>query len=103
MPEHLVLIAIHLLVTLVVPPLLLGIINKTKAAFAGRVGPPLLQPYYDLIKLARKGSVLSPTTTWVFRASPVVGLVTALLASLLVPFGGQQAPITFAGDLILFI
>jgi hypothetical protein len=37
------------------PPLLLGVINKTKAWFAGRNGPPVLQLYYDLIKLMRKG------------------------------------------------
>ena len=67
------------------PPLLLGVIDKTKALFAGRVGPPLLQPYYDLVKLLRKGSVFSRTTTWVFRAGPVVGLVTALLAALARP------------------
>jgi formate hydrogenlyase subunit 4 len=91
----------HLLVVLAVPPLLLGVINKTKAAFAGRVGPPLLQPYYDLVKLARKGSVFSTTTTWVFRASPAVGIATGLLASFLVPFGGQAAPLSFAGDFLL--
>ena len=67
------------------PPLLLGVIAKTKALFAGRVGPPLLQPYYDLIKLFQKGSVFSTTTTWVFRAGPVVGLVTAAIAVLLIP------------------
>lgn len=94
--------ASHVLITLGFPPLLLGVIGKTKAAFGGRVGPPLLQPYYDLIKLARKGSIFSTTTTWVFRASPVVGLATALLASLFVPFGGTEAPVSFAGDLILF-
>jgi formate hydrogenlyase subunit 4 len=96
-------VGIHLLVTLVVPPLLFGVINKTKAVFAGRVGPPLLQPYHDLIKLARKGSVFSTTTSWIFRASPVVCIATALLASLLIPFGGQEAPIAFAGDVILFV
>jgi formate hydrogenlyase subunit 4 len=95
-------LALQVLVTLLLPPLLLGVINKTKAAIGGRVGPPLLQPYYDLAKLARKGSVLSTTTTWVFRASPVVSVVTALLASLLLPLGGHQAPVAFAGDLILF-
>src|SRR5581483_7085893 len=31
-------------------PLLLGITNRTKAIFAGRTGPPLWQPYYDLAK-----------------------------------------------------
>src|SRR5579859_2520358 len=95
--------AVQLLVTLALPPMLLGVVTKTKAAIAGRIGPPVLQPYYDLVKLARKGSVFSTTTTWIFRLSPVVGIATALLASLLVPLGGHDAPISFAGDLILFV
>src|SRR5579863_6475979 len=102
MLSHALPIAAHVLLSVTMPPLLLGVINKTKAAFAGRVGPPLLQPYYDLFKLARKGSVFSTTTTWIFRASPVVGIATAWLASLLVPLGGHDAPISFTGDLVLF-
>jgi formate hydrogenlyase subunit 4 len=94
--------AVHVLLALTMPPLLLGVIAKTKALFAGRVGPPVLQPYYDLIKLFRKDSVFSTTTTWVFRAGPVVGLVTAALAALLVPLAGGAAPVpSFTGDLIL--
>src|SRR6476619_7438008 len=97
---------IHILLAFALPPLLLGVINKTKALFAGRVGPPLLQSYYDLLKLFRKGSVFSTTTTWMFRAGPVVGLVTVAIAVLLVPLvpaekTGTSAPITFTGDLIL--
>src|SRR4029079_9210455 len=92
---------VHVLLALTLPPLLLGIIARTKALFAGRVGPPLLQPYYDLVKLFRKGSVFSTTTTWVFRAGPVVGLVTVWLAVLLVPLAGATAPVSFTGDLIL--
>jgi formate hydrogenlyase subunit 4 len=95
-------VAVQLLVTLVLPPLLVGVITKTKAVVAGRVGPPLLQPYYDIAKLVRKGSVFSTTTTWIFKASPVVGIATALVASLLVPLGGHPAPVSFAGDLVLF-
>jgi formate hydrogenlyase subunit 4 len=78
-----------------------SVIAKTKALFAGRVGPPLLQPYYDLIKLFRKGSVFSTTTTWVFVAGPVVGLATTTLAVLLVPLANFAGPISFTGDLIL--
>ena len=59
---------LHLLLLFLLPPLLLGVIGKTKALFAGRVGPPVLQPYHDLAKLFRKGFVFSDTTTWVFRA-----------------------------------
>ncbi|MGH7137519.1 MAG: respiratory chain complex I subunit 1 family protein [Pirellulales bacterium] len=92
---------VHLLVALALPPLLLGVIAKTKAVFAGRVGPPVVQPYYDLIKLFQKGSVYSTTTTWVFRAGPVVGLVTAAMAALLVPMVDRSAPFSFTGDLIL--
>lgn len=93
----------HLVVTFVLPPLLLGVINRTKAVFAGRVGPPLLQPYYDLIKLFQKGSIFSTTTSWVFLAGPVAGLVTASIAALMVPMGHALAPISFDGDLIVVV
>ncbi len=99
--ETFVTAALHILIALVFPPLLLGVIGKTKAVFAGRVGPPLWQPYWDLLKLFRKGSVISQTTTWVFQAGPVVGLATALTALLLIPLGSSFAPISFTGDLIL--
>ena len=93
---------VHLAVAFLLPPLLLGVIQRTKARMAGRRGPPLLQPYYDLAKLFRKGVVLSRTTTWVFRAGPAVGIASAALASLLVPFGEHAAPVAFAGDLVLY-
>jgi len=96
-------ITLQLAVLLIFAPLPLGVINKTKALFAGRIGPPLLQPYYDLARLWRKGFVFSRTTTWVFLAGPVVGLVIPLLAAQLLPFGGLQAPVSFTGDLILFV
>jgi formate hydrogenlyase subunit 4 len=93
---------IHIAVLLLLPPLLLGVITKTKAWFGGRVGAPLLQPYYDLAKLMRRGVVLSTTTTWVFQAGPMITLATVLLAGLLIPISGFNAPIAFTGDLILF-
>jgi formate hydrogenlyase subunit 4 len=86
---------------LAVPPVMLGVIAKTKAWFAGRVGPPVLQPYYDLTKLLRKRSVFSRTTTWVFRASPVIAVATALLAAALVPLGDGGALVAFDGDFLV--
>ena len=93
---------VHVLVLTTAPPLLLGVINKTKAWFAGRRGPPLLQAYYDLARLFRKEMVFSSTTTWVFRAGPVVGVSAVLLAGALAPFGAFDAPVRFTGDLVLF-
>jgi len=92
---------VHVLLALILPPLLLGVIARTKALFAGRVGPSLFQPYYDLFKLFQKGSVVSTTTTWIFWAGPIVGLVSTVLAVLLIPLGHGSAPLSFTGDLIL--
>ena len=93
---------IPLLFGLMFAPLLLGIINRTKALFAGRRGMPLLQLYYDVWKLLRKGAVYSRTTTWIFRAGPIVGLAAVVAAMALVPFGKMPALVAFPGDLILF-
>jgi formate hydrogenlyase subunit 4 len=94
---------VHFTLLLALPPLLLGVINKTKAWFAGRRGPPLLQPYYDLSRLSRKEMVFSRTTTWVFRAGPVISVTAVLLAGCLTPFGAFDAPVRFTGDLVLFV
>ena len=96
-------ILIHCVLIICMPPLLLGVINRTKANFAGRTGAPLLQAYYDLFRLLRKGSVFSRTTTWVFRAGPIVTLAATLAASLLIPLGNHLPPFSFNGDMILFI
>jgi formate hydrogenlyase subunit 4 len=95
-------IVVHLGVVLLASPLLLGVIGRTKARAAGRRGAPLLQPYYDLVKLLQKDVVLSRTTSWVFVAGPAASVATALLASLLVPFGERVAPLSCDGDIILF-
>jgi formate hydrogenlyase subunit 4 len=93
--------AVQMLMALVLSPGLIGVINRTKAVFAGRTGQPLLQPYYDLARLLRKAAVYSRTTTWVFRAGPIAGLAAALVALALLPFGGVGSPIGFAGDFLL--
>lgn len=82
-------------------PLLPGIINRTKALFAGRQGPSLFQLYYDLWKLLRKGAVYSKTTTWVFRAGPMLGLAAVLAALSFVPLGHYPALVSFSGDFLL--
>ena len=91
-----------MLLALALSPLLPGIINRTKALFAGRRGQPFLQTYFDLWKLLQKGAVYSRTTTWIFRAGPMLGLAAVLMAVTLVPFGNCPALIAFPADFILF-
>jgi formate hydrogenlyase subunit 4 len=47
--------------------------------------------------------VYSSTTTWVFKAGPVIGLASVLMALSVVPFGNIPAPLHFTGDLLLLI
>ena len=96
-----ILSVLQLAAFLLLAPLLPGVVGRVKAVVAGRQGPPLLQPWRDLLRLAGKGAVYSRTTTWVFRAGPVVGLAAILAAGLLLPLGAPAATIAFAGDFAL--
>jgi formate hydrogenlyase subunit 4 len=83
-------------------PAVPGVTVKTKSLLTGRRGAPVLQLYSDLWKLWRKGSVYSRTTTWVFRAGPLVMLAALIVATLFLPLDGRAAPAAFAGDLVAF-
>jgi formate hydrogenlyase subunit 4 len=91
----------HVVFAMLLAPLLPGVINRVKACFAGRRGPPLLQAYHDLWKLLHKGAVYSTTTTWVFVAGPIVGLACVTTALLIVPLGGVPGLLAFSGDFLL--
>ena len=88
---------------LVLAPLLPGIINKVKAWVAGRRGPPVLQLYYDLARLWRKGVVLSTLASPGFIAGPAVAWVALLGAVMLVPLGPAGAALSFRGDMLLML
>ena len=92
---------ILIVTALVLSPLLFGIINRVKAMFAGRKGSPLLQTYFDMAKLMRKGMVYGETTTVMFQLGPALVLVSVLLSLLMIPWGPIPAPFSFAGDFIL--
>jgi formate hydrogenlyase subunit 4 len=88
---------------LVLAPLLPGIINKVKAWVAGRRGPPVLQLYYDLARLWRKGVVISNLASPGFVAGPAVAWVALLGACLLLPLGPAGAVLSFRGDVFMLI
>lgn len=98
-PEIFLRIAIWLLLA----PLLPGIINKVKAWVAGRRGPPVLQLYFDLAKLWRKGVVLSTAVSPGHVAGPAAAWIAIIGATLLLPAGPAGAPLAFRGDALLFV
>ena len=70
---------------------------------AGRRGPPVLQLYYDLAKLWRKGVVLSTAVSPGHVAGPAVAWLAILGAALLLPLGRSGAPLAFRGDALVFV
>ncbi len=87
---------------LVLPFLLLGIISRTKSLWSGRKGPPLLQPFHDIVRLMRKSPVYSTTTTPIFRLSPWVFLVTSFASALVSPLLGASPLVSFHYDFVWF-
>ena len=95
--------AISAILSLILAPLVPGIINRVKAFFAGRRGPSFFQLYYDIAKLLKKGCVYSSTSTRILRLTPVASLAALLGCTLLMPFGMNTSPLAFTGDILLFI
>jgi formate hydrogenlyase subunit 4 len=91
------------ILALLLAPLYAGLIIKIKAWFGGRKGSPLLIHYYTLLKLIRKGSVYSTSTTFVFKLGPMIGLAVALVALMFLPIGGQRPLVAFTGDVLLVL
>jgi len=96
-------IFLRLAAWLLLAPLLPGIINKVKAWVAGRRGPPVLQLYFDLAKLWRKGVVLSTAVSPMHVLGPAMAWVAIIGAALLLPVGPAGASLSFRGDALLFV
>jgi formate hydrogenlyase subunit 4 len=93
----------QMLLVLVLAPLLTGLVRKVKARLMRRQGPPLLQPYRDLIRLARKEAVVAESASWLFRIVPYVVFATTWVAAALVPTFATGLLFSWSADLIVII
>jgi formate hydrogenlyase subunit 4 len=92
---------VQMLVVVVLAPLLLGFTRKVKARLLRRRGPPLLQPYRDLLKLIRKEAVLAENASWLFRSAPYMIFAATWVAAALVPTFATGLTFSWVGDLIV--
>jgi len=84
-------IILRLTLLMLLAPLLPGIINKVKAWVAGRRGPPVLQLYFDLGRLWRKGVVLSTAVSPAHVLGPAIAWIAVIAAAMLLPVGPAGA------------
>jgi formate hydrogenlyase subunit 4 len=100
---HLAVQAAQMLLVLALAPLLVGFVRKVKARLLLRQGPPLLQPYRDLLRLLRKEVVLAENASWLFRAIPYLIFAATWVAASLVPTFASGLIFSWTADLIAII
>ena len=92
---------LNVVVALVLAPLFEGILRKLKATLHSRIGPPLTQPFLDILKLLGKED-LRTTHGVLYAAAPALSLASVLLLATLIPMGGAP-PLGFAGDIVVIV
>jgi formate hydrogenlyase subunit 4 len=93
----------QMLLVLILAPLLTGYVRKLKARFQRRIGPPLVQPYRDLIRLMRKEVVLAEGASWLFRVVPYEVFGVTWVAASLVPTFKTGLLFSSSADLIAIV
>ncbi|MFH0939226.1 MAG: complex I subunit 1 family protein [Planctomycetota bacterium] len=90
------------LLVLLLAPLFEGVMRKITARVQSRIGPPVLQPYYDLFKLLGKEDIESGEAPMMQRFAAYLSLAAILTVAMLIPMGGL-APMNAVGDALLLI
>ena len=81
-----------------------GIDRKVSAHMQGRIGPPIRQPFRDIVKLFTKENIVPENAIpWVFHWAPLIGLVGAISILLYLPIAGFAPIAASNGDLILVL
>jgi formate hydrogenlyase subunit 4 len=93
----------QMLLLLVLAPLFTGFVRKMKARLQRRQGPPLIQPYRDLIRLTRKEVVLADQASWLFRTTPYLVFAATWVAASLIPTFRIDLLFSWSADLIAII
>jgi formate hydrogenlyase subunit 4 len=95
--------SMQMLLVLFLAPLLTGFVRKVKARLLRRQGPPLSQPYRDLVRLMRKDVVLADNASWLFRVIPYFIFAATWIAASLVPTFRSGLMFSWSADLIAII
>jgi formate hydrogenlyase subunit 4 len=93
----------QMLLMLLLAPLVTGLVRKMKARLLRRRGPPLIQPYLDLVRLMRKDVVLAHNASWLFRFVPYFVFAATWVAASLVPTFRTGLLFSWSADLIAII
>ncbi len=92
----------NVVLVLLIAPFFQGVQRRITARVQSRRGPPLLQPYFDLLKLLGKEDLESGEAPVVQRLAAYLSLSSVLAVACFVPLG-FAAPLWPVGDVILVL
>lgn len=93
----------QMFLVMLVAPAVTGLTRQVKARLTRRQGAPILQPYRDLLKLARKEVVLAENASWFFRTAPYLIFALTWVAAALVPTFASGLLFNWAGDVVALV
>jgi len=94
---------VQVLLVVSIAPLLTGFVRKVRARLLRHRGPPLLQPYRDLLRLIHKEVVVADTASPLFRVAPYLVFSVIWVAATLVPTLAADLAFSQAADLIVIV
>ncbi len=103
MIEALLVQGFQMALVLALAPGLVGLVRAGKARLLRRQGPPVLQPYRDLLRLLRKEVVLAENASWLFRSAPYLIFAATWVAAALVPTFATGLIFSWSADLIAIV
>jgi formate hydrogenlyase subunit 4 len=92
---------VNVLVFVLLAPLFEGVIRKVTARVQSRKGPPVIQPYYDLLKLLGKQNLSAGNIA--FHIAPMVAMASILGVIVFLPLGYQANSLTKSADIITVV
>ncbi len=93
---------LNVALVLVIAPFFQGVLRKVTARIQSRKGPPIWQPYYDLLKLLGKEDIESGEAPVMQRFAAYLSFATMLTLACLIPMG-YGAPLDHAADALLLV
>jgi formate hydrogenlyase subunit 4 len=103
MTRDLVFQLLQMTLVIALAPGLTGLIRKVKARLTRRRGAPILQPYFDLARLARKEAIVADSATSYFRVAPYLIFASTWVAAALVPTFATGLLFSWSADLIAIV
>ncbi|MDE2563948.1 MAG: NADH-quinone oxidoreductase subunit H [Sphingomonadales bacterium] len=84
-------------------PLVTGLVRKVKARVLRRRGPPIVQPYRDILRLLRKEAVIAENASWLFRTAPYLIFAATWVAAALIPTFASGLIFSWSADFIAIV